>query len=338
MDRNPVLIAYPGYANNINMVVTGHLLKKAPKHWFLESGRVWKNIKTMILLFRVKSVPGEKITLSFYGNNFDTYTDANGFFRFEVNHLQKNLPVGYHHFEVSWLPKGKNRKGKNKIGATGSLIRPSLANNSIITDVDDTLMISHSQSPVRKLFTLLTKTPKQRKVFKDVADHYALLTQRLKNRSEGVSFMAYISSSEWNLYPFIREFCRLNGLPQGVYLLRKIKNGWLDLLRSGKGNHMHKLKKITDVFNFYPESSFILLGDDRQKDPEIYSKIAHLFPQQIACIYIRNSGYKKRDRVNKLLEKINRSGIPVLYYRNSKTAIAHSVKIGLIDKVEDSCR
>ncbi len=330
--KTPVLIVYPGFANNIDVVVTGHLLKKAPKHWFLESGRVWKNIKTMILLFQVKSVPGEKITLSFYGNNFDTYTDADGFFRFEVTHLQKDLPVGYHHFEVSWLPTEKNKGKVTQVVTTGSLVRPSRANNGIITDVDDTLMISHSHSPIKKLFTLLTKTPQQRRVFNDVSDHYALLTQRLKKQSEGVPFMAYISSSEWNLYPFIREFCRLNGLPRGVYLLRQIKKGWLDLLKSGKGNHTHKLKKIIVIFNFYPDTSFILLGDDRQKDPILYMEIARMFPERIACIYIRNSGHKKRKKVNKLLAKLNNSGIPALYYRDSKAAIAHSIKIGLIGK------
>lgn len=329
MRKNPVLVVYPAYANETQLVVSGHLLKEMPKRWFPESKRWWRNMKTMIKLFMLKGIEQEEIQLHFSSENYQTITDKRGYFHFVVPHKQLFSP-GQHEFIVKWLPSGEDYAAHLKAEVTGTLIRPSVKTPAVITDVDDTLMISHSRTLVKKLITLLTKRPDQRHVFNDVARHYSLLNRSFEAYTEGVSFFAYVSSSEWNLYPFIHEVCRINNLPRGVFLLRRLKVGLRDLLRTGAGSHAHKLRKIGKLLMFYQEMSFVLLGDDNQQDPEIYRRIARLFPEQVSCIYIRNARKSKRASVIELSARLNSEGIHCFYYKNSSEAIQHSIEIGLI--------
>jgi phosphatidate phosphatase APP1 len=331
MKNEPVLIVYPGYANDTHLIVMGHLFKKKPRRWFPSSAYWWKNVLTMISIFRTEGVANAKIRLNFNRIKVFTNTDSKGFFRFEVRH-ELPLDIGYHQFMVSWILDSGSANIPVHDNVTGKLIKPSEQGLAIITDVDDTLIISHSRSLARKMFTLLTQTPQQRLIFADTVRHYTSLNQSFEKFSEGISFFAYLSSSEWNLYPFILEFCNINRLPKGVFLLRTLKTNLSDFLRTGRGNHAHKLRKIAKLIRFYQNKSFVLLGDDNQKDPEIYGRIANLYPDRIACIYIRNARRKKRKSISKLLTGLSDSGIPSFYYRHSAEAIAHSVKIGLIDK------
>lgn len=51
---------------------------------------------------------------------------------------------------------------------------------------------------------------------------------------------------------------------------------------------------------------FILIGDDSQKDPEIYAEIAEKYPERVKEIYIRNvknNTGKKRSRIKNKIEK-----------------------------------
>ena len=164
----------------------------------------------------------------------------------------------------------------------------------------------------------------RRKIFDGVISHYRLLAQENQPTAQPALFF-YVSSSEWNLYNFIVQFARLHQLPEAVLFLKTIKNGVADLLSSGGGNHQHKKHKIEFILQFYRNRSFILLGDDTQQDPFIYTAIVQDFPDRIAAVYIRQVASLKKPEVTATLEKISDLKIPVCYFKDSADAMHHTM-------------
>jgi phosphatidate phosphatase APP1 len=137
-----------------------------------------------------------------------------------------------------------------------------------------------------------------------------------------------VSSSEWNLYNYILDFSVKNDLPRGVYLLSQIKRlsqAW----KTGQNKHATKFMRIARILEVYPGHKFILLGDDTQEDPKIYSAVIDHFPSKIHCVYLRQVNERNKAAVQKIVDDINRRGTPCCYFKHSAEAIEHSKRIGL---------
>jgi phosphatidate phosphatase APP1 len=138
-----------------------------------------------------------------------------------------------------------------------------------------------------------------------------------------------VSSSEWNLYDYLNEFFKHNGLPKGVFLLNDIKR-WYQLLKTGKTKHNGKLIRVARILDAFPKQRFILLGDNSQNDPAIYVSIANKYPDRIVAIYIRNISLKKELLTLKLLATIKNKEIYTCQSQHTDEAILHAQSIGLI--------
>ena len=71
-------------------------------------------------------------------------------------------------------------------------------------------------------------------------------------------------------------------MPDGVYLLSQMKQ-WYQLLASGQTKHNGKFVRIARVQKEFPHQKFILLGDDTQKDAEIYTRLIKGFKERITA-------------------------------------------------------
>lgn len=319
---------YRGYANKNELVVFGHIVKKYPSgdRKYTRSG--FRYARTIIELFSIKPIPFLKVVLRVGHITAETTAEADGYFRFQIP-LTEPMPSGWHPYEVSvddeW--NGKRYQGS----AQEEFFLPYKSSYGIISDIDDTFLISHSRRSFRKLFVLLSKNVQARKPFDDVVKHYQLLSFASRTHPHKDSnIFFYVSSSEWNLYDMIVRFAELNGLPKAVLKLRKIKSGIDDFVTTGAGSHDHKLRKIHNIINFYPELQFILLGDDSQKDPEIYEEICRDFAANIRAVYIRQTRKRTKSETTSNLKNIQELGIDVCYFAHSNKAIIHSLDNGIV--------
>jgi phosphatidate phosphatase APP1 len=139
----------------------------------------------------------------------------------------------------------------------------------------------------------------------------------------------YVSSSEWNLYDDLNAFFKHNGLPKGAFLLNNIKR-WYQLLQTGKTKHEGKLNRVTRILKAFPKQRFVLLGDNSQCDPQIYSAIANNYPEQIVAVYIRNISLEKENITSKILESIQNKSIQTFQFQHTDQAIQHAKAIGLL--------
>ena len=314
---------YRGYVNNSELVVFGHVFQSwAPDKYELDRRGI-KHAYAILHKFRIDPISNQEITLRFKDLEVTTKTMDDGYFRFSIPYT-KSLESGWHEYYVICKLK------KFGIIQRGELLKPFKSKLGIISDIDDTFLISHSNRPFKKLYVMLSKNINKRKIFEDVVKHYQRLSTAGQEDKAIANAFFYVSSSEWNLYDFIDEFARLHELPKAVIKLKEIKTGLKDFLKTGRGDHDHKFIKIKDIISFYPYMEYVLMGDDSQHDPYLYERIVKTFPLNVKAIYIRQTSKKQKPEVSRVLENIASMGVKTCYFRFSQKAIEHSEKIGII--------
>ena len=315
---------YRGYVNEEQLEVFGHVFKwRIPEAFKTDRGRR-RNAFAVINMFRVKPMANVEVRLKFNDLDVTTRTMDDGYFRFTLP-FKNDLKSGWHDYEISCATKDSS------LTKNAELLKPFKSQYGIISDIDDTFLISHSNNFFKKLYVMLTKNVEKRKIFEDVVEHYQQLSVAGQDSDEASNSFFYVSSSEWNLYGFIARFAKYHKLPKAVIKLKKLKTGLRDFIKSGRGDHDHKFDKIKDIISFYPDLQYVLLGDDTQHDPYIYERVCKTFPLNIKAVYVRQTSKKQKPKVQQTLENIKKMNVETYYFANSKKAIEHSRKIGLLD-------
>ena len=313
---------YRGYVNKEELIVFGHVFKSwSPDHYRMDRRGI-RHAVSIIHMFRIKPLKNVTVTLKFKNTEVSTKTLDDGYFRFAIPYSE-HLEPGWHPYQVVC------KLYDFGIVECSELLKPFESKVGVISDIDDTFLVSHSGNFFMKLYVMLLKNINKRKVFDDVVHHYQALSRAGQENEEVSNSFFYVSSSEWNLYEFIDSFARMHELPKAVIKLKKIKTGISDFLFTGRGSHDHKFEKIKDIISFYPKLQYVLLGDDSQKDPYLYERIVKVFPQNIKAIYIRQTSRKEKNKVIDVLKNIESMNVATCYFRNSSKAIEHSEDIGI---------
>ena len=314
---------YRGYVNDQELIVFGHVFNSwAPDKYEIDR-RGYRHAKTVYKMFTIDPIKNIRVNLKFKDTEVSTKTLDDGYFRFSIPYNQF-LESGWHKYSVSCEMDGKG------IVEQGELLKPFKSKLGIISDIDDTFLISHTNNFFKKLYVILTQNINNREVFDDVVPHFKALSLAGQEEEGSFNSFFYVSSSEWNLYQFILQFSRMHGLPKAIIKLKDIKTGLADFLFTGRGGHDHKYIKIKDIISFYPQLQYVLLGDDSQQDPHLYERICKMFPKNIKAIYIRQTSKKEKKSSRKILDNIEDLGVATCYFRDSNEAISHSKKIGIV--------
>lgn len=229
--------------------------------------------------------------------------DKYGWFETSIP-LTNNIQPGWHIYQFEY---------EGSVIGRGVFFKPCKTQLGVISDIDDTYLISHSNNTLKKLSVMLFNNITQRKPFKDVVKHYQYLYNQSCQPNERNLFFN-VTSSEWNLFPLIAQFSKYNKFPNAVILMDRLKFGWKELLLSGRGNHNHKYEKIEQIIQFYPDRKFILIGDDTQNDPWIYEKIYDQYREAILEIQIRQNGKQKKPKVDQIIQQIPNAS----YFKSSE--------------------
>lgn len=322
INTGTVVKVYHGYGHEGELQVFGHVLSRSPLTERRTRYHLLGNIWALLRLFMVKPKPLAAVQLLWQGQTIHAKTADDGFFHFQWK-PEYPTSAGWHPVTVT-----HTQNGENIAAGTGEIYIPHRTQFGCISDIDDTFLISHSDKPFRKLKVLFTHNAASRRPFEGAVRHYQLLSHGHTVPPIPNPFF-YVSSSEWNLYDYIREFSHAWKLPEGVYLLNQLKR-FSQLLKTGRGKHHTKFTRIARILESYPHMPFILLGDDTQQDPYIYEAIARHFPRRIIGVYLRHLSTQKKPGVLAVARNLETLGIACCYFRHSEEAIAHSRRMGLI--------
>jgi len=321
--KNLTVSIYHGYGHTHDLIVFGHVLKKRVairKHY---SRNVLLNFIHLVRLFIVKPVGGVQVQLEWRGQVFKATTEDDGFFKFEWQ-SETEVEAGWHQVIIKCIGQDE----KTLATGTGEIYIPHSTQYGFISDIDDTVLVSHSANTRKKLYLLFTKNPQTRKTFSEVIQNYQLLSQAHTTQAVPNPFF-YISNSEWNLYNDLDDFFYYNRLPKGTFLLNHLKR-WHQLFKTGDAEGDTKLRRAIRVLNTFPKQLFVLLGDNSQKDPGIYASLVGLYPERIFAVYIRNIDTKNETNTQEILAGMGALGVHTCFFSENTEAIQHARKIQLI--------
>ena len=322
LTAEPTIRVYYGFGHMDCLTIYGHVFKLSafPRKKF--RGGIIRNTLALLRLFMVKPYAGVKVQMEWKDKIYESKPAKDGFFKFD---WKDEYPYsrGWHEVLVKAIINDRVIAS-----SVGSVYIPEDTQYIFISDIDDTFLISHSSNLRKRLFVLFTNNARSRKPFEGVVKYYSLL-QKTHTTEDAPNPFFYVSSSEWNLYDYIREFSNINKIPRGVYLLNQLKV-FTQLFKTGQNHHHTKFARIVRILEAYPKQRVILLGDSSQQDPYIYQSLVQHFPKQIHAVYIRDIYKKNKNAVADVLEKIEAAGVPCCFFEHSSDAILHSIKIGLI--------
>ena len=325
-----LIVPYMGFGNAETARLKGRVLEDKKIQESKETDRAWQNLKNMYRHFETDEVPNALVKAKFFEKQVETVTDREGYFSFQLESFSAETNKLWHDVELELLkPLGeKNQEVKTK---GQILIPPKTAKFGIISDIDDTILKTNVNNKLKMILTTLLSNAHTRIPFAGVAAFYKALQKGISGDENNPIF--YVSSSPYNLYPFLVKFLNLQEIPLGPIFLKDF--GTHTPFTSGD-HKTHKLENIKNVLETYPDLKFVLIGDNSEQDPEIYRQVVKEYPQKIRTIYIRKvkKKFKNEADVEKLISEVQKSGSQLLFTPDSEFAATHAAGENLISVKE----
>jgi len=199
----PRILAYRGFGNDKHVYIRGMVIEDKGLEKPVDKQHVWRNILAMIKRFSSDQIPGVKVEATFLGMKTVAETDELGFFSFYF-HVQDIsaaiLKRDWHTVEFSLLDEIVENQPLITAKGEVRIVSPN-EKRVIVSDIDDTVLVSHSTTTFQKLRLMLFKNAIMRVPFKGVASFYCALERGVEKDAFHPFF--YVSSSEWNLYDLL---------------------------------------------------------------------------------------------------------------------------------------
>ena len=268
---------------------------------------VLENLTTLIKTYTRRPLKTTKIKIKIDKREFHVLTNKQGIFKLDLDYTLEKEPEIDIYFQDKEL---------STIQEYPVFFKSLNSEIDIISDIDDTILVSHTANIIKRIGVLSFVSPLKRKTVQ--------FTQQLLNFSnEDPCNVFYVSKSESNLFRVLYSFITNNQLPKGILLLTPYLN-FRQLLKGKKGKDF-KLNNIRFIIENSIDKKFILFGDDTQKDMEVYAIIAQTYQKRIARIYIRKTKKNVNKRKRTLLKNLKEI-FPATVYFNEKTDIDFELK------------
>ena len=310
-DRPVYVQPYRWYGTPDRLTLRGRVLRDNGLSAALDDDSLWDNLLNSYRRFSSDELPFAKVRVRFGEQVVAVEANEEGYFSAEIPTTSPLAP-GWHSAEII-LPD-------ESITMADCLVVDESAEFGIISDVDDTILLTHATNLLKVARLTFLGNARTRLPFAGVATFYKAL-QRGRNP------IFYVSSSPWNLYDLLSDFMLEQGIPSGPLNLRDIGIDQNKFITTGHGSH--KTETIRAIMDSYPFLSFVLIGDSGQHDPEIYREIAALYPDRVRAIYIRDVAPDARDdEVTAIADGI--ASADMLLVADSVSAARHALSLDLI--------
>lgn len=329
-DRAPVrprIVTYRSLGCSRALTVRGRLVRQADSAT-LHGGSQKSASQQLVSVYRafdIQELPGRELKLETDNVVTTAVTDRGGYF--EANLAappqHREWSPGWHTVRLSVTVDGHPVQAECAVQVPDESARLLL-----ISDLDDTAMDSDTVNTFRMLRTVLLRDAERRNPVPGVPALYSAIS-RGKGSITG-NPVCYISSGAWNLYDFIVDYLDTYSLPQGGIWL----TDWGSTARRFRAvANQHKNIYVAELMLRYPCLSLLLVGDDTQEDPELYSQLASEHQSRVAGIWIRKvHRRRRRQQVVELLgNNIRGGGVDFIYAAESDEFMSHALARGWIE-------
>jgi phosphatidate phosphatase APP1 len=264
---------YTCYGNAHEMIIEGRVLEKgysrAVSHDDRKRDNFWHRLKQLIREFN--GVEEHEITAVIDHKNYQVQSDDWGYFEFDLRFAKRFLQ-GYHSVTL--------QSEKKRDASCHALVLSDQKALGIISDFDDTVVLSDVTSKKKLFKHILFKNYKQRTAIPGMSQRYrSILEDNTPSR------LFFITSSPRQLIDEIDDFLDYHDFPKRVILAKKIQIENGDPLFD---SYTYKVGKVENLIRLYPHMIWVLFGDNGEQDPDVYTTIRKKYPQKIKAIYIRD--------------------------------------------------
>ncbi|MDY3127364.1 MAG: phosphatase domain-containing protein [Corynebacterium sp.] len=256
--------AYTGFGSSKRLHVVGCVLLENPEHDESKSlaQRGFRQFMTI-------QVPQHPVTVTVNGASHSGTTDDDGYFDLVI--FDHGLAPGWHEVEV---------KADNAQTVTTSVqVVADDVQFGIVSDIDDTILVTWLPRALIAAWNSWIKRTDRRRPVPGMSRFFAELEKRYPG-----SPVFYLSTGAWNTFHTLSQFMEKHGFPKGAMLLTDWGPTETNLFRSGQE---HKKVQLRNLMIDFPDMKWILIGDDGQHDPLIYSDVVKEHPRRVHFVALR---------------------------------------------------
>jgi phosphatidate phosphatase APP1 len=208
------------------------------------------------------------VTVPGYADEFIAHADRQGYL--DVR-LDAALPPGWH--ELGF------RVGDGAPVTGRLLVVDPTVRSGLVSDIDDTAVITALPRPFVAAWNTFVLRGHARRPVPGMAEFYQAW---LADHPGAPTF--YLSTGAWNTHALLARFFTAHGYPDGPLLLTDWGPTNTGFFRSGPAHKRAELRRLAADF---PQIRWLLVGDDGQHDPLIYTQFASEHPDNVDAIGIR---------------------------------------------------
>ncbi|MGO1184008.1 MAG: App1 family protein [Micrococcaceae bacterium] len=266
----PTILSFTGYGTTSWVRVLARVIL-APGEEFVNGRRLapvikdgvrgWRNFISPPLAFH-------QVDVEVAGHRYPVRADRNGV-------IDAVIPA---QLSPGWTTAQVHVAGGDS-SSVDVIVVDEAARQGVICDIDDTIVVTALPRPLLASWNSFVLDEHARTPTPGMS---VLLNRLLDLENSSPAF--YVSTGAWNVAQALTRFLTRNLYPLGPLLLTSWGPTEDRVFRSGMEHKHEALDRLSEDF---PETQWILVGDDGQHDPEIYASFARRHPGRVRAIVIR---------------------------------------------------
>jgi phosphatidate phosphatase APP1 len=261
----PTVAAFPGYGGEGWIRVLGRVLIAPPaptrSRGAYAGVRGWRSFAAVPIGFA-------QVSVNVDGVRHDVVADRGGVVD---TVLPARLPVG-------WQTITMSVEGGAEVEASVFIVGAQVR-FGVVSDIDDTVMVTALPRPLIAAWNSFVVDEHARQPVPGMS----VLMERIVRENPG-SPVVYLSTGAWNVGPTLMRFLTRHLFPAGALLLTDWGPTHDRWFRSGQA---HKRANLDRLATEFPHVTWLLIGDDGQRDDDIYTSFTSDHPDNVAAVAIR---------------------------------------------------
>ncbi len=266
----PAIQIHTCYGTPTHLIVEGRVLSERDVEQSSKNDGKIKNLKKKLGELFNDELKDVELTLKLGSYGHTIVSDDEGYFRFEFT---AQSPRFYNDSKIKLYAVKEKIEG----GCTPAIFdsKPRLG---VISDFDDTVIISGVTSKMKLMKNTFFKNYTQREVVTEISE-------KIRYTVHGELPLFFVTGSPRQLQGAIHQFLDLHHFPKRTVITKKIHGDNSDPLLD---QIAYKYEKIKDLILLYPSVKWVMFGDSGEKDREVYTRIQKAYPDRTQAIFIRD--------------------------------------------------
>jgi len=320
-----VIVPFVSWGTSSVLHVQGRVMEATALRELRQEDSVLTGIVNTVGRMESDEIPEAVVEVRSADDAVELAADAEGFFRIDIRSGAPFAP-GWHHVDLALL---ESIAGQEGVSARADILVPDpRAQYLVVSDVDDTVVVTGATDTLRMARLVATKNAHERSLFPGVGAFYRALRNGRTGYPDNSIF--YVTRSGWNLNDLFMRIFEERNVPKGPLLMQDFAH--VEPPSDSFKNQRTKMDWFELFFSELPHS-LVLIGDSGQNDPENYLECVQRWPGRVTAVFIRDVTTPRRDRaVHDIAAEIRSHGVATAVSDSTVDLAREALRLGLIER------